>query len=144
MAIGIPKSTIANKSLIISETGTPPLARLFGTQKNSVKGKPRCRRSILVLKQENRTFLLPKSSFWAKCSIEKVINSSNQITFKPKKCIFKSDLLHLQWKYNLIVGQRLFLSDFVFHIQRKKKFLRNFCSFLWKTMLDRILTRFLA
>ena len=43
--------------------GTPPLARFFGAQKNSVKGKLRYRRSILVLKHENGTFLLLKSTF---------------------------------------------------------------------------------
>ena len=37
-------------------TGTPPLTRFFGTQKNPVKGKPRYRRSILVLKHKNGTF----------------------------------------------------------------------------------------
>ena len=31
-------------------TGTPPLTRFFGPEKNRVKGKPRFRRSILVLK----------------------------------------------------------------------------------------------
>ena len=45
------------------EVGTPPLTRFFGTQKNRVKGKPRYRRSILVLEQENGTFLHSKSTF---------------------------------------------------------------------------------
>ena len=40
-------------------TGTPPLTRFFGTQKNRVKGKPSYRRTFLVLKQENG----PKSTF---------------------------------------------------------------------------------
>ena len=31
-------------------TGTPPLTRFFGPEKNRVKGKPCYRRSILVLK----------------------------------------------------------------------------------------------
>ena len=37
-------------------TGTPPLTRFFGPRKNRVKGKPRYRRSILVLKPLNREF----------------------------------------------------------------------------------------
>ena len=50
--------------LTIHTTGTPPLTRFFGTQKNRVKGKPRYRRSVLLVKQENGTLLLPKSTFW--------------------------------------------------------------------------------
>ena len=46
-------------------TGSPPLTRFFGPEKNRVKGKPCYRRSIFVLKQGNGTFLFPKSTFWA-------------------------------------------------------------------------------
>ena len=44
-------------------TGTPPLTRFFGTQKNRVKGKPRYRRSILVLKPQNGEYESSKSTF---------------------------------------------------------------------------------
>ena len=44
-------------------TGTPPLTNFFGPGKNRVKGKPRYRRSILVLKPQNGEFELPKSTF---------------------------------------------------------------------------------
>ena len=88
-------------------TGTPPLTWFFGPGKNRVKGKPRYRRSILVLKPQNRefessksTFLwifdILKSTFWAnvhyisisiwngKCPVkvrtETILCFSNQIT----------------------------------------------------------------
>ena len=38
-------------------------SRYFGTQKNRVKGKPRYRRSILVLKPKNGEYSRPKSTF---------------------------------------------------------------------------------
>ena len=47
----------------ITSTGTPPLTRFFGPGKNRVKGKPRYRRSILVLKPQNGEFDNPKSTF---------------------------------------------------------------------------------
>ena len=44
-------------------TGTPPLTRFFGPGKNRVKGKPRYRRSILVLKPPNGEYEGSKSTF---------------------------------------------------------------------------------
>ena len=44
-------------------TGTPPLTRFFGPRKNRVKGKPRYRRSILVLKPKNGEYKSSKSTF---------------------------------------------------------------------------------
>ena len=44
-------------------TGTPPLTLFFGPWKNRVKGKPRYRRSILVLKPKNGEFIRSKSTF---------------------------------------------------------------------------------
>ena len=44
-------------------TGTPPLTRFFGPGKNRVKGKPRYRRSILVLKPKNGEYVSSKSTF---------------------------------------------------------------------------------
>ena len=44
-------------------TGTSPLMRFFGPGKNRVKGKPRYRRSILVLKPQNGEFETSKSTF---------------------------------------------------------------------------------
>jgi hypothetical protein len=49
-----------------ADTGIPPLAQFFGTQKNCIKGTPHFRRTIFVLKWENRTFEIPKSTFCAK------------------------------------------------------------------------------
>ena len=46
-----------------TDTGTPPLTRFFGPGKNRVKGKPRYRRSILVLKPQNGEFKSSKSTF---------------------------------------------------------------------------------
>ena len=40
-----------------------PLTRFFGPGKNRVKGKPRYRRSILVLKPQNGEFESSKSTF---------------------------------------------------------------------------------
>ena len=45
------------------DTGTPPFTQFFGPEKNRVKGKPRYRRSILVLKPQNRVFESSKSTF---------------------------------------------------------------------------------
>ena len=47
----------------ICGTDTPPLTRFFGPWKNRVKGKPRYRRSILVLKPQNGEFESSKSTF---------------------------------------------------------------------------------
>jgi hypothetical protein len=44
-------------------TGTPPLTRFLGPWKNCVKGKPRYRRSILVLKPKNEEHISSKSTF---------------------------------------------------------------------------------
>ena len=44
-------------------TGTPPLTRFFGPGKNRDKGKPRYRRSILVLKPKNGEYESSKSTF---------------------------------------------------------------------------------
>ena len=44
-------------------TGTPPLTRFFGPRKNRVKGKPRYRRSILVVKPQNGVYESSKSTF---------------------------------------------------------------------------------
>ena len=49
--------------LLRNRTGTPPLTRFFGPGKNRVKGKPRYRRSILVLKPQNGEFETLKSTF---------------------------------------------------------------------------------
>ena len=49
------------------DTGTPPLTRFFGPGKNRVKGKPRYRRSILVLRPKNGEYGSPKSTF---CEIQ--------------------------------------------------------------------------
>ena len=105
-------------------TGTPPLTWFFGTQKNCVKEKPHCRRSILVLKHENGTFLLPKSNFWAKCSINKVTNWSNHTTFNPKKVHLQKSLIY--YSGNIIWWW--------VEIQRKKiekKNLRNMYGCCW-------------
>ena len=51
------------KSYLKCNTGTPPLTWFFGPWDNRVKGKPRYRRSILVLKPQNGEFELPKSTF---------------------------------------------------------------------------------
>jgi hypothetical protein len=48
--------TIISLGKCLFKIGTPPLTRFLGTQKNRVKGKPRYRRTKLVLKWENGTF----------------------------------------------------------------------------------------
>ena len=52
-----------NQATSKNDTGTPPLTRFFGPGKNRVKGKPRYRRSILVLKPKNGEFEGSKSTF---------------------------------------------------------------------------------
>ena len=49
LAITVYIRTVRNFLLFSFSTGTPPLTRFFGPWKNCVKGKPRCRRSILIL-----------------------------------------------------------------------------------------------
>ena len=44
-------------------TGTPPLTRFFGPGENRVKGKPRYRRSNLVLKPQNGEYESLKAMF---------------------------------------------------------------------------------
>ena len=48
----------------LANTGTFPLTRFFGPGKNRVKGKPRYRRSILILKPQNGEFDSSKSTFF--------------------------------------------------------------------------------
>ena len=48
---------------VILNTGSPPLTRFFEPGKNRVKGKPRYRRSILVLKPKNGEYVSSKSPF---------------------------------------------------------------------------------
>ena len=47
-----------------NDTGTPPLTRFFGPRKNRVKGNPRYRRSILVLKPKKGENESSKSIFF--------------------------------------------------------------------------------
>ena len=56
-------STASNINSEMKDIGTPPLTRFFGTEKNSVKGKPRYRRNILVLKSQNGEYGSSKSTF---------------------------------------------------------------------------------
>ena len=58
-----PKNEQKQVDLRYHSTGTPPLTRFFGPGKNRVKGKPRYRRSILVLKPQNGEFESSKSTF---------------------------------------------------------------------------------
>ena len=58
--VAIEKILVQN---LLIYTGTPPLTRFFGPGKNRVKGKPRYRRSILVLKPQNGEFESSKSTF---------------------------------------------------------------------------------
>ena len=68
---------------VCHSTGTPPLMRFFGPGKNRVKGKPRYRRSNLVLKPKNGEYVRSKSTFWAKCTLQtkviKVVTVMNAI-----------------------------------------------------------------
>ena len=47
----------------LSSTGSPPLTWFLGPGKNQIKGKPRYRRSILVLKPQNEEYVGSKSTF---------------------------------------------------------------------------------
>ena len=75
--------------LISPYTGTPPLTRFFGPGKNSVNGKPRYRRSILVLKPKNGEFEFPKSAFWAKLYYIFI----NSVNFQAKETVFQEVIL---------------------------------------------------
>ena len=57
------KYIIGKMLLLLNNTGTPPLTQFFGPGKNRGKGKPRYRRSILVLKHKNGEFGSSKSTF---------------------------------------------------------------------------------
>ena len=77
----------------------------FGPGKNRVKGKPRYRRSILVLKPQNGEFELPKSTFLAKVRyvvLKSVNNIQAKATAYPKwfdhitaNIYFENGLLHI-------------------------------------------------
>ena len=69
----------------ISITGTPPLTRFFGPGKNRVKGKPRYRRSILVLKPQNGEFSSSKSTFSLVFTNESAITVIAFISFIKQK-----------------------------------------------------------
>jgi hypothetical protein len=113
----------------LHNTGTPPLMQFFGTQKNRVKGKPRYRRTILVLKQEN--FFTSKVHFLTK------------IFYKAKKAALPKVINILEWKYNLMLSERFFL-----HIKQNQKIektiMQIFFFFCEKSVLDRIITWFLV
>ena len=57
----------SQSTVVELSTGNPPLTRFFGPGKNRVEGKPRYRRSILVLKPQNGEFDNPKSTFEDMC-----------------------------------------------------------------------------
>ena len=66
-------------------TGTPPLTRFFWPGKNRVKGKPRYRRSILVLKPQNGEFSSSKSTFSLVFTNESAITVIAFISFIKQK-----------------------------------------------------------
>ena len=87
-------------------TGTPPLTRFFGPGKNRVRGKPRYRRSILVLKPQTGNMtaqspLFEQSALQAK--LKKVVNVVN--------VMLKFGLI--LYHYNLLINSK------VYHIIRK-------------------------
>ena len=77
---------------LISSTGTPPLTRFFGPEKNRVKGKPRYRRSILVLKPQNGEFESSKSTF-----LRIILGSFNYFNVISGECN----------KYHLKIGTKI-------------------------------------
>ena len=68
-------------SLIFASTGTPPLTRFFGPGKNSVKGEPRYRRSILILKPQKGNLNFQSPLFEQNFTTY----LSTQLIFKQKK-----------------------------------------------------------
>ena len=68
----------------LCHTGTSFLTRVFGPDKNRVKGKPRYRRGILVLKPPNGEFKHWKSTFslfslyWGKIAITVILSALSQ------------------------------------------------------------------
>ena len=60
-----------------NDTGTPPLTRFFGPGINRVKGKPRYRRSILVLKSKNGEYETQSPLFEQSALQTKVIKVMN-------------------------------------------------------------------
>jgi hypothetical protein len=89
---------------IFSNTGTLLLARFFGTQKNRVKGKPRYKSSILVLKHENGTFFTSKVHFLSKMYYKESDEFIQSDNFQAKKDLFPKLINILQWKYDLIMS----------------------------------------
>ena len=71
-------ATLLNLQEIFNDTGSPPFARVFGLEKNCVKGKPCNSRSILVLKPKNGTFFYVKSplfkQFYVNVQCKRAIN----------------------------------------------------------------------
>ena len=61
----------------LRSTGTPPLTRFFGPGKKRVKGKPRYRRSILVLKPK-KVFSKIGMAFNTECLPKKIGNNNEK------------------------------------------------------------------
>ena len=67
-----------------------PLMRFFGPGKNRVKGKPRYRRSILVLKPPNGEFKSSKSTF------SQIFTSVKGVKLQEKKWLKKTNKKNYQ------------------------------------------------
>ena len=87
------------------DTGTPLLTRFFGPRKNSVKGKLRYRRSILVLKPQNGEFESSKSLFEQSALHAKFIKVVNEVNdmLKFGLILYHYDLLIKLKVYHIIV-----------------------------------------
>ena len=75
---------------IFTGTGTPPLTWFSGPRKNRVKGKPRYRRSILVLKPPNGEFKSSKSTF------SQIFTSVKGVKLQEKKWLKKTNKKNYQ------------------------------------------------
>ena len=90
--------------MIDGSTGTPPLMRFFGPGKNRVKGKPRYRRSVLVLKPQNGDFEYSKSTFSLLfTSAELQLQSLHLYLYKLKRNLMQGILIFDIFCYKFIL-----------------------------------------
>ena len=116
-------------------TGTPPLTRFFGPGKNRVKGKPRYRRSILVLKPQNGEFENSKSTFsLVFTSVKLQLQSLHLYLFhKVKRNLMQGiliwDIFLFKFKFILETISLIHLKKKIWNFLKKKI---DFLDFFWK------------
>ena len=95
--------------------------QIFGTQKNRVKGKPRYRRGILVLKPQNGDFQHSKSTFSLLfTSAELQLQSLHLYLYKVKRNLMQGILILDIFCYKFILVRYVILETISLNHLKKK------------------------